>query len=110
MKWDWSVQRKWMLANLAFFYRFLLEEVSTIGSSVWWELKNRKDRIKQEWDLALMNVLTVATCNALVVWSLAPCRSYGNTFRFDLQNTLQKALLNVLLLVMFLKQLRERRL
>ena len=47
-------------------------------------------RIKQEWDLALMNVLTVAACNAFVVWSLAPCRSYGNTFRFDLQNTLQK--------------------
>ncbi|XP_059447447.1 protein RETICULATA-RELATED 1, chloroplastic-like [Corylus avellana] len=34
--------------------------------------------IKQEWDLALINVLTVATCNAIVVWS------------FDLQNTLQK--------------------
>lgn len=47
-------------------------------------------RIKQEWDLALVNVLTVSACNAIVVWSLAPCRSYGNTFRFDLQNTLQK--------------------
>lgn len=47
-------------------------------------------RIRQEWDLALINVLTVAACNALVVWSLAPCRSYGNTFQFDLQNTLQK--------------------
>ncbi|GMJ12645.1 hypothetical protein like AT5G24690 [Hibiscus trionum] len=79
-----------MLADPAFLYRLLLEEVATIGSSVWWEVKNRKDRIKQEWDLALMNVLTVAACNALVVWSLAPCRSYGNTFRFDLQNTLQK--------------------
>ncbi|MBA0804519.1 hypothetical protein Gohar_004101, partial [Gossypium harknessii] len=79
-----------MLADPAFLYRLLLEEAATIGSSVWWEVKNRKDRIKQEWDLALMNVLTVAACNALVVWSLAPCRSYGNTFQFDLQNTLQK--------------------
>lgn len=35
-------------------------------------------------------MLTVAACNAVVVWSLAPCRSYGNTFHFDLQNTLQK--------------------
>ncbi|KAE8671135.1 GNS1/SUR4 membrane protein family [Hibiscus syriacus] len=70
----------------AFIGRHLLEEVATISSSVWWEVKNRKDRIKQEWDMALMNVLTVAACNALVVWSLAPCRSYGNTFReFDLQ-------------------------
>ncbi|KAK8263451.1 hypothetical protein V6Z12_D12G044200 [Gossypium hirsutum] len=79
-----------MLADPAFLYRLLWEEAATIGSSVWWEVKNRKNRIKQEWDLALMNVLTVAACNALVVWSLAPCRSYGNTFRFDLQNTLQK--------------------
>ncbi|XP_015943655.1 protein RETICULATA-RELATED 1, chloroplastic [Arachis duranensis] len=79
-----------LLADPAFMYRFLLEEAATIGCSVWWELKNRKDRIKQEWDLALINVLTVAACNAVVVWSLAPCRSYGNTFKFDLQNTLQK--------------------
>jgi hypothetical protein len=35
-------------------------------------------------------VLTAAACNAVVVWSLAPSRSYGNTFQFDLQNTLQK--------------------
>ncbi|KAE8716920.1 putative disease resistance protein [Hibiscus syriacus] len=54
-----------MLADPAFLYRLLLEEVATVGSSVWWEVKNRKDRIKQEWDLALMNVLTVAACNAL---------------------------------------------
>ncbi|XP_015893670.1 protein RETICULATA-RELATED 1, chloroplastic [Ziziphus jujuba] len=79
-----------MLADPAFLYKLLLEQAATIGFSVWSELKNRKDRIKQEWDLALVNVLTVAACNAIVVWSLAPCRSYGNTFRFDLQNTLQK--------------------
>ncbi|KAG5137021.1 hypothetical protein JHK82_021752 [Glycine max] len=79
-----------LLADPAFLYRFLLEEAATVGCSLWWEIKTRKDRIKQEWDLALMNVMTAAACNALVVWSLAPCRSYGNTFRFDLQNTLQK--------------------
>ncbi|KAF3435165.1 hypothetical protein FNV43_RR22252 [Rhamnella rubrinervis] len=79
-----------MLADPAFLYKLLLEQAATIGFTVWSELKFRKDRIKQEWDLALVNVLTVAACNAIVVWSLAPCRSYGNTFRFDLQNTLQK--------------------
>lgn len=79
-----------MIADPAFLYRLLLEQVATIGSSVWWEFKNRKERIKQEWDLALINVLTASACNAVVVWSLAPCRSYGNTFRFDLQNTIQK--------------------
>ncbi|KAK4749964.1 hypothetical protein SAY87_027413 [Trapa incisa] len=79
-----------MIADPAFMYRLLLEQAATIGVAVSWELKNRKDRIKKEWDLALVNVLTASACNALVVWSLAPCRSYGDTFRFDLQNTLQK--------------------
>ncbi|CAK9151177.1 unnamed protein product [Ilex paraguariensis] len=79
-----------MIADPAFLYKLLLEQAATVGCSVWWELKNRKERIKQEWDLALINVLTVMACNAIVVWSFAPCRSYGNTFRYDLQNTLQK--------------------
>ncbi|KAF4346985.1 hypothetical protein G4B88_013292 [Cannabis sativa] len=84
-----------MIADPAFLYKLLLEQAATIGCSVWWEVKNRKERIKQEWDLALVNVLTVTACNAIAVWSLAPCRSYGNTFRFDLQNTLQKLPNNV---------------
>ncbi|XP_042508951.1 protein RETICULATA-RELATED 1, chloroplastic-like [Macadamia integrifolia] len=79
-----------MIADPTFLYKLLLDQTATIGCSVWWELKNRGERIKQEWDLALINVLTVSACSAIVVWSLAPCRSYGNTFRFDLQNTLQK--------------------
>ncbi|KAL5995255.1 hypothetical protein ACLOJK_025313 [Asimina triloba] len=81
---------KRMLADPSFLYKLLLEQAATIGCSVWWEFKNRKERIKQEWDLALINVLTLSACNAFVVWSLAPCRSYGNTFKFDLQNTIQK--------------------
>ncbi|KAM0940259.1 hypothetical protein DsansV1_C19g0162051 [Dioscorea sansibarensis] len=79
-----------MIADPSFLYKLLLEQTATIGCSVWWELKSRKERIKQEWDLALVNILTISACNAFVVWSLAPCRSYGNTFRFDLQNSIQK--------------------
>lgn len=33
-----------LLADPAFLYRFVLEEVATVGCSLWWELKNRKDR------------------------------------------------------------------
>jgi hypothetical protein len=33
-----------MIADPAFLYRLLLEQAATIGCSVWWELKNRKDR------------------------------------------------------------------
>ncbi|KAJ6814284.1 protein RETICULATA-RELATED 1, chloroplastic [Iris pallida] len=79
-----------MIADPSFLYKLLLEQFTTISYSLWWELTNRKERIKQEWNLALVNILTLSACNALVVWSLAPCRSYGNTFRFDLQNTIQK--------------------
>ncbi|XP_038989715.1 protein RETICULATA-RELATED 1, chloroplastic-like isoform X2 [Phoenix dactylifera] len=79
-----------MLADPSFLCKLILEQAATIGCAVWWELKNRKERIKQEWDLALINVLTASACNAFIVWSLAPCRSYGNTFHFDLQNTIQK--------------------
>ncbi|KAF3776099.1 RETICULATA-RELATED 1 protein [Nymphaea thermarum] len=79
-----------MLADPSFLWKMVLEQVSTIGCTAWWEIQNRKGRLKKEWDLALINILTVSACNAVVVWSLAPCRSYGNTFQFDLQNTLQK--------------------
>jgi hypothetical protein len=33
-----------MIADPAFLYRLLLEQAATVGCSVWWELKNRKDR------------------------------------------------------------------
>lgn len=33
-----------MIADPAFLYRLLLEQAATIGCSVWWEVKNRKDR------------------------------------------------------------------
>uniref|UniRef100_A0A0D6R078 Uncharacterized protein n=1 Tax=Araucaria cunninghamii TaxID=56994 RepID=A0A0D6R078_ARACU len=79
-----------MIADPAFLYKMLLEQTTTICCSAWWEFRHRKERIKREWDLALINVLTVSICNAAIVWTLAPCRSYGNTFRFNLENTLQK--------------------
>ncbi|XP_009596329.1 protein RETICULATA-RELATED 1, chloroplastic-like [Nicotiana tomentosiformis] len=78
-----------MVADPTFLYKLLLEQAVTIGCSVSWEIKNRKERIKQEWDLALLNVLTVMACNAIVVWSLAPCYSFGNKFYFDWRNRLQ---------------------
>ncbi|XP_042420244.1 protein RETICULATA-RELATED 1, chloroplastic-like [Zingiber officinale] len=79
-----------MIADPSFLYKLILEESATCAYSAWWEFKNRKERIKQEWHLALLNILTVMTCNGIIVWSLAPCRSYGNTFRTDLQNSIQK--------------------
>ncbi|KAJ3701685.1 hypothetical protein LUZ61_005390 [Rhynchospora tenuis] len=84
-----------IIADPAFLYKLLLESAATVATTTLWELRNRKDRIKEEWDLALTNILTATACNAFVVWSLAPCRSYGNTFRFDLENIIQKLPNNV---------------
>ncbi|KAK1275624.1 hypothetical protein QJS04_geneDACA020820 [Acorus gramineus] len=55
-----------------------------------WLSRAFNGRIKKEYDLALINVLTATICNGIIVWSLAPCRPFGNTFRFDFQNTLYK--------------------
>lgn len=32
-----------MIADPAFLYKLLLDQAATIGFSVWWEVKNRKD-------------------------------------------------------------------
>jgi hypothetical protein len=48
------------------------------------------NRIKQEWDVAAVNVLTLAASTAAMNWALAPSRSYGSTFKYEFQNSLQK--------------------
>lgn len=84
-----------MIADPGFLYKMCWEQAVTIAYGVWWEIKHRKERLKDEWDLAAINILTLSLCNAAIVWSLAPCRSYGSTFKFNLQNTIQKLPNNV---------------
>lgn len=47
-------------------------------------------RIKQEWDVAAVNVLTLVASTAAMNWALAPSRSYGSTFKYEFQNSIQK--------------------
>ncbi|KAK9663966.1 hypothetical protein RND81_14G009800 [Saponaria officinalis] len=82
-------------ADPAFLHKLLFEQFITIACSVRSELKRRGERMRQEWDLALINVLTVAACNLVVVWSLAPCCSFANTSKFGFQKTLHKLPNNV---------------
>ncbi|KQK18337.1 protein RETICULATA-RELATED 1, chloroplastic isoform X1 [Brachypodium distachyon] len=65
-----------MLADPSFLHKMTFELLATISSSVWWEMKNRKERFQQEWDLVFLNVFTATVCNLAVFYSLAPCRSY----------------------------------
>ncbi|BBN14756.1 hypothetical protein MPTK1_6g14250 [Marchantia polymorpha subsp. ruderalis] len=79
-----------VLADPSFVFKVAVEQVTTIGFGVWWEIHHRGSRLKDEWHLAAANILTMSACNAAMVWSLAPSRSYGQTFRFEWQNALQK--------------------
>jgi hypothetical protein len=79
-----------ILADPAFLYKLAFEQLTTISYGVYWEVQHRGERIKQEWDVAAANVLTLAVCNAAINWSLAPSRSYGSTFKYEFQNTIQK--------------------
>ncbi|KAM0860270.1 hypothetical protein ACQ4PT_046649 [Festuca glaucescens] len=65
-----------MLADPSFLHKMTFELLATVSSSVWWEMKNRKERFQQEWDLVLLNVFSATICNLAVFCSLAPCRSY----------------------------------
>lgn len=48
------------------------------------------NRIRKEWDVAAVNVLTLVASTAAMNWALAPSRSYGSTFKYEFQNSLQK--------------------
>lgn len=48
------------------------------------------NRIKQEWDVVAVNVLTLVASTAAMNWALAPSRSYGSTFKYEFQNSIQK--------------------
>ncbi|VAI89219.1 unnamed protein product [Triticum turgidum subsp. durum] len=65
-----------MLADPSFLHKMTFELLATASTSVWWEMKNRKERFQEEWDLVLLNVVTATVCNLAVFCSLAPCRSY----------------------------------
>uniref|UniRef100_A0ACD5Y5Q0 Uncharacterized protein n=1 Tax=Avena sativa TaxID=4498 RepID=A0ACD5Y5Q0_AVESA len=78
------------LADPSFPHKMAFEFVATFASSVWWEMNIRKERFEQEWDMSVLNALTASCCNLVVLWLLAPCRSYGSTSRFDFQNAIEK--------------------
>jgi hypothetical protein len=78
------------MADPAFLWKMGLEQVFTIGNAAYWEIKQRGSRFKDEWDLAAVNVLTLAAANLIINWSVAPCRKYHEPFKWEWQNTLQK--------------------
>jgi hypothetical protein len=79
-----------ILADPGFLHKLAFDEIVTICNAVWWEFQHRGERIKQEWDMAAVNVLTLVASTAAMNWALAPSRSYGSTFKYEFQNSIQK--------------------
>lgn len=79
-----------VVGDPTFVFKAALEQAITIGAAVHWEVRHRGDKLKEEWDLALVNVLAQAACCGAVVWATAPSRTYGTTARFEWQMALQK--------------------
>lgn len=79
-----------ILADPGFLYKLAFDEIVTVGNAVWWEYQHRGERIRKEWDVAAVNVLTLVASTAAMNWALAPSRSYGSTFKYEFQNSLQK--------------------
>jgi len=77
-----------LLADPAFLFKVGVEQLITVGSAVVYESKQRGSRLRQEWDLALTNVLTLSAANLALVWMLAPCRSYGVAHKSSLTRIL----------------------
>ncbi|GBG69600.1 hypothetical protein CBR_g4430 [Chara braunii] len=79
-----------MVADPGYLQKLAFEQGMTIVLNLLWEIQHRGAKIKEEWDLAAMNIMAAIVCNGAVVWALAPSRSFGTLARYDWQNVLQK--------------------
>ena len=77
-----------LMADPAFAFKMGLELFVTVSSSLIWEAKERKDRFTKELDLVAINTLSVAGATGMLVWLLAPSRSYGAIHKLPWQKAL----------------------
>lgn len=78
-----------LMADPAFLVKLVLEQSLTIGSAIAYEASQRGRRLRREWDLAAVNVLSLSIVNALTIWLLAPTRTHGAPSNSRLQSFLQ---------------------
>lgn len=84
-----------MMADPAFVQKVLVEQLITVGGSLFWEMRQRGDKFKNELDLVAVNTLSLAAANLALVWLVSPSRAYGTPFKFAWQSMLQKLPNNV---------------
>mmetsp|Transcript_5869 Transcript_5869/g.14910 ORF Transcript_5869/g.14910 Transcript_5869/m.14910 type:complete len:522 (+) Transcript_5869:208-1773(+) len=78
-----------LMADPAFLWKLGFEQTVTIAGAVMYEAAHRGDRLKAEWDLAAANILQLSVANAMVVWCLAPTRSFGAVHKFGWQRAME---------------------
>lgn len=74
-----------LMADPSFILKMVMEQGIAIAGAVHYEAQQRGKNLKNEWDLAAVNVLTVAASHAAIVWALSPSRSFGAAQKFKFQ-------------------------
>eukprot|EP00899_Mesostigma_viride_P002659 jgi/Mesvir1/12394/Mv00567-RA.1 len=77
-----------LMADPAFATKLAIEQAITFVTAVQQEVKARGDKLGAEWDLAAVNILTLAAANAAMVWTVAPTRSFGAAHKYGWQSAL----------------------
>jgi len=77
-----------LMADPGFVQKLVMEGTFATAASLFYECRARGDKIKEEWDLALINTLGMAAATTATVWMLAPSRSYGSLHKFPWQQML----------------------
>ena len=66
-----------LMADPAFVQKLAVEEVLTIGSSLLWEVRQRRERFTKELDFVAINTLSLAAATGALVWLMSPNRASG---------------------------------
>jgi hypothetical protein len=77
-----------LMADPAFPQKMLMEQLITIGSSLYWEARQRGDRFHKELDFVAINTLSLAAATGAMVWLVSPNRSVGAISKQPWQNML----------------------
>lgn len=84
-----------LMADPAFMQKLAIEQLITLGGSLYWEYRQRGERFTKELDLVAINTLSLQAANLALVWMVSPSRSYGVPHKYDWQRMLHELPANV---------------
>lgn len=84
-----------LMADPAFMQKLAIEQLITLGGSIYYEQRARGDRFWKEIDLVTINTVALQASNLALVWMVSPSRSYGVPHKYDWQRMLHELPANV---------------